>query len=45
MLKGFTTMALSTVMTLSTLCFATTNVARTFLQRLLHQQLACRPLY
>ncbi|EGQ3148868.1 autolysin [Staphylococcus pseudintermedius] len=30
MLKGFTTMALSTVMTLSTLCFATTNVARTF---------------
>ncbi|MDU9311831.1 peptidoglycan recognition protein family protein [Staphylococcus pseudintermedius] len=30
MLKGFTTMALSTVMTLSTLCFVTTNVARTF---------------
>ncbi|MCE5603425.1 autolysin [Staphylococcus pseudintermedius] len=30
MLKGFTTMALSTVMTLSTLCFATTNYARTF---------------
>ncbi|EHD7793180.1 autolysin [Staphylococcus pseudintermedius] len=30
MLKGFTTMALSTVMTLSTLCFATTNAARTF---------------
>ncbi|EIO0103244.1 autolysin [Staphylococcus pseudintermedius] len=30
MLKGFTTMALSTVMTLSTLCFATTNFARTF---------------
>lgn len=29
MLKGFTTMALSTVMTLSTLCFATTNYART----------------